>query len=121
MGTCPTLPFDFLWPQTSSKPLTCNCITLYSFSVNYAASVVSTNFHTQVSVGDLYIPRIGPHIFLYQNRQIKSWECVNCSQTHECGNWDYGSAITFLGIFVSDFRNCIPESGESGEALEVPH
>jgi hypothetical protein len=27
---------------------------------------------------------------------------VNRSQTHECGNWDCGRAIPFLGIFVSN-------------------
>jgi hypothetical protein len=27
------------------------------------------NFHIHVSVSDLNIPRIGPHIFLQQNRQ----------------------------------------------------
>jgi hypothetical protein len=31
---------------------------------------LSPNFHIHVSVSDLYIPRIGPHIFLQQNRQI---------------------------------------------------
>jgi hypothetical protein len=31
---------------------------------------LSTNFHIHVSMSDLYIPRIGPHIFLQQNRQI---------------------------------------------------
>ncbi len=30
---------------------------------------LSPNFHIYVSVSDLYIPRIGPHISLYQNRQ----------------------------------------------------
>jgi hypothetical protein len=30
---------------------------------------LSPNFHIHVSVSDLYIPRIGPHIFLHQNRQ----------------------------------------------------
>jgi hypothetical protein len=29
--------------------------------------------------------------------------CINRSQTHECGNWDCGRAIPFLGIFVSKF------------------
>jgi hypothetical protein len=29
----------------------------------------SANFHIHVSVSDLYILRIGPHIFLQQNRQ----------------------------------------------------
>ncbi len=31
---------------------------------------LSPNFHIHVSVIDLYIPRIGSHIFLQQNRQI---------------------------------------------------
>ncbi len=30
---------------------------------------LSPNFHIDVSVSDLYIPRIGPHIFQQQNRQ----------------------------------------------------
>ncbi len=29
--------------------------------------------------------------------------CVNRSQTHKCGNWDFGHAIPFLGIFVINF------------------
>jgi hypothetical protein len=39
----------------------------------------SPQFHIHVSVSDLYIPSIGPHIFCNQNRQIdpgniyKSW------------------------------------------------
>ncbi len=28
----------------------------------------------------------------------RSWEYINCSQTHECGNWDWDLAIPFLGI-----------------------
>jgi hypothetical protein len=30
---------------------------------------LSPNFHIHVSVSDLQIPRIGPHIWLQQNRQ----------------------------------------------------
>ncbi len=41
---------------------------MYSFSGN--CSSLSLNFHIQVSLSDWYIPRIGPHIFLQQNRQI---------------------------------------------------
>jgi hypothetical protein len=26
------------------------------------------------------------------------------TDTHECGNWDCGRAISFLGIFISNFR-----------------
>jgi hypothetical protein len=65
---------------------------------------LSPNLHIHVSVSDLYIPRTGPHIFLQQKRQADHWEYINCSQTHECGNWDGGRAIPFLGMFVSNFR-----------------
>ncbi len=34
----------------------------------------------------------------------RTWEYINCSQTHECGNWDWGRAIPFLGIHKQDFR-----------------
>jgi hypothetical protein len=33
----------------------------------------------------------------------RSWEYINRSQTHECGNWDWGRAIPFLGIHKWDF------------------
>ncbi len=41
--------------------------------------------------------------FLQENRQIDCGKYI-CSQTHECGNWDCGRAIPFLGIFVSNFQ-----------------
>ncbi len=31
------------------------------------------------------------------------WEYINRSQTHECGNWDWGCAIPFLGTHKWDF------------------
>ncbi len=34
-----------------------------------------------------------------------SWEYIIRSQTHECGNWDWGPDIPFLGIFVSNFQH----------------
>ncbi len=34
----------------------------------------------------------------------RSWECINRSQTHECGNWDWGRAIPRRGIHKWDFR-----------------
>ncbi len=47
---------------------------MYSYKKDWAASVPI--FHIHVYVSDLYIPRIGPHIFLQQNRQTyrPSWE-----------------------------------------------
>ncbi len=32
-----------------------------------------------------------------------SWENKNCSQIHECRNWEQGRAVSFLGIYVSIF------------------
>ncbi len=34
----------------------------------------------------------------------RSWEYINRSQTHECGNWDWGRAIPRKGIHKWDFR-----------------
>ncbi len=56
---------------------------------------LSPNFYIHVSVSDLYIPRIGPHIFLQQNRPTVFWEYINSSQAHECRNEDCGRAVPF--------------------------
>jgi hypothetical protein len=42
------------------------------FGINLGKELrgLSPNFHIHVSVSNLYNPRIGPHIFLQQNRQI---------------------------------------------------
>ncbi len=40
----------------------------------------------------------------------RSWEYINRSQTHECGNWDWGGAIPFLGIHNLDFRCSFQEN-----------
>ncbi len=85
-------------------PLHCNENPIYVF-LFWELRGLSPCFHIQVSVSDLYIPRIGPHISCSRIRADRSWEYINCSQTHECGNWDCGRALcTFLGIFVSSFR-----------------
>jgi hypothetical protein len=31
------------------------------------------------------------------------WEYVNRPQIHECRNWERGRAVSFMGIFVSNF------------------
>ncbi len=46
----------------------CNENSIYVFPEKELRGL-SPNFHIHVSVSDLYIPRIGPHILLQQNRQ----------------------------------------------------
>jgi hypothetical protein len=73
------------------------------FSGNCAASV-SPNFHNHVSVSDLYLPKIGPHIFLQQNRQIHRVGIYK-SQTLKLGLWPRNSftgniCFNFLVLFL---------------------
>jgi hypothetical protein len=59
----------------------------FMYSQKRNCTAPSPIFHIHVSVSDLYIPRIGPHIFLPQKRQTDFVNIyVNRSQTHECGN-----------------------------------
>jgi hypothetical protein len=57
---------------------------------------LSLNFHIHVSVSDLYIPRIRPHISLQQNRHL--------SQIYECRNWEIEHYNSVLEITVSFTR-----------------
>ncbi len=33
-----------------------------------------------------------------------SWQYINFSQIHECRSWERGRAVSFLGLFVANFR-----------------
>jgi hypothetical protein len=68
----------------------------------------SPNSYIHVSVSDLYIPLIGLPILLHRkkggpNEGIQYIEYIDRSQTQECGNWDRGRAIPFLGIHIFKF------------------
>ncbi len=41
---------------------------------------------------------------IQQNRRNRPWEYIYRSQIHKCRNWERGRAVSFLGIFVSNFR-----------------
>jgi hypothetical protein len=57
------------------------------------------NFQINGSVSGLYTPTIGRPILLQVDR---SWEYINRSQIHECGTWERGHAVSFLGIHNLD-------------------
>ncbi len=67
----------------------CNENLIYVFAEKKMRGL-SPNFHIHVSVSDLYIPRIGPHVFPQNN--------INRSR---------GRAFPFLGIFVLNFPYCV--------------
>jgi hypothetical protein len=48
----------------------------------------SPKFHIHVSVSDLYSPTIDLPILQHEICVERSWEYLNRSQTHDCGNWD---------------------------------
>ncbi len=57
---------------------------------------LGANFHIHVSVSDLYIPRIGPHIFLQQNRIVRIYKSLITHINGEIGTkpaqclfWEY--------------------------------
>ncbi len=55
-------------PHDISTTVYCNENPIYVFPEKKLRGL-SPNFHIHVSVNDLYVPRIGPHFFLQQNRQ----------------------------------------------------
>ncbi len=76
----------------------------YSFSGNFAASAPLSTFMclwaTYIFPGSIYI-------FPPAEQADPSWEYIIRSQTRECGKWDWGPDIPFLGIFVSNFRHFV--------------
>jgi hypothetical protein len=83
----------------------CNGNSVYIF-LFWELRGLSPNFHIHVSVSDLYIPRISPHISSSRKgRPIVGIVYIIRSQTHEWGNWDCDPDIPFLGIFASNFRH----------------
>ncbi len=55
----------------------------------------------------IYIFPGSVYIFTPTVQADPTWEYIISSQTQECGNWDWGPDIPFLGIFVSNFRHFV--------------
>ena len=65
----------------------CNKNPIYVFPEMKLRGLAPSSY-IHVSVSDLYIPRIGLPILLTGKYANRSWEYINYSQIHECGNWD---------------------------------
>jgi hypothetical protein len=91
--------------QKLSRLLHCNGNSVYIY-LFWALRGLSPNFHIHVSMSDLYIPRIGPHIS--SSRKGRPIVGIYNSITDTwMWNWDWSPAIPFLGIFFSNFRHFV--------------
>ncbi len=65
-------------------------------------NVLSPSSYTYISVRNLYTSRIS--LYSAAGKYVdQSREYINCSQTHECENWDWGRAIPRKGIHKWNF------------------
>ncbi len=97
-SSMPSPPSSTLSFSSFASCLHCNEKPIHVFPEKELRGL-DPNYHIHVSVGDLYILRIDPQIFLQQNRQTYRG---NILITHR----DWGLAIPFLGMFVSNFWYC---------------
>ncbi len=72
----------------------------YSQEMNIRASVPISTF---MCLWENYIFPRWVCLFCWRKYVDRSWEYINRSQTHECGNWGWGRAIPRKGIYK---RNC---------------
>jgi hypothetical protein len=93
------------WPWRTEH-LHCNENPIYVFLL-WELRGLNPNFHIHVSVSDLCIPRIGPNIFLQQNRQSDPGKIqISHRYTYKCRNWEtehYNSVLEIrrLHSFIS--------------------
>ncbi len=66
---------------------------------------LSRNFYIHVSESNIYIFLWSVCLFCCRKigGPIVEILYINRSQKHECGNWDWGCAVSFLGANKSDF------------------
>jgi hypothetical protein len=107
------------WNESSEELSVCtaNENPIYVFPEKKLCGL-SPNFQIHVSVSDLYIPRIGPHIFLQENGPSGMYKSLTDTWIRKLG---LRPAITFLGIIVSNFRYCVFAVGPTVKCPRLKH
>ncbi len=91
--------------------LHCKEISIYVF-LEKELRGLSPNFHSHVSLSDLYFLPIGPPFSC--SRIGRPYKYINRSRKHECRNWDWAAKFLFweylLQIFCIVSLQCVEKS-----------
>jgi hypothetical protein len=93
-------PIHIIKPELHCKDKMPKIWNKYSQKRNIGASVPIS---TIMCLWANYILPRWVCLFCWRKYVDRSWEYINLSQTHECGNWGWGCAIPRKGIYK---RNC---------------
>ncbi len=79
------------------------CTAKFETNIPRKGRNCAASFHIHVSL-TIYIFPESVCLFCCRKYVNRSWEDINRSQTHECGNWDWGRAIPRKRIYKWYFR-----------------
>jgi hypothetical protein len=106
-----SLQLSFFYYKAPSHSLLCKCQRHYTakyqkFETNISRKGIArpqSQFSPFICLWAINIFPRSICLFCCRKYVNRSWEYINRSQTHECGNWDWGRAIPRKGIHKWDF------------------